>query len=77
MKSAHCPFIHFIQRNMLMIMIKFKEKHCLTTAGTFERVITKRSKDAITPAIERKKNLPLFFCDGKINLFVILAVPGI
>ena len=62
---------------MLMIMIKLKEKHCFTTAGTFERIITKRSKGKISPTIKGKKNSSFFPSDCQTYLFVRFAMPCI
>ena len=35
-KSSHSPFVHFVQRNMLMFMIKLKETHCFTAEAQAE-----------------------------------------
>ena len=56
-----------------MIIIEIKEKHGLTTTRTFERIIPKRSKYAVSPAIKGKKkiiNYNIAECDVNEKEFV-------
>lgn len=47
-----------------MVIVELHEFHGGTTAGAFERIITKRREDAVPPAVKGKEDLVLFFRDG-------------
>lgn len=76
-KFPHCSFIHFVQRKMLMIMVEIKKKHCLAATRACKRIIAKRGKGKISPAIKGKKNSSFFLCDCQTYLFVRFAMPCI
>ena len=71
---CHCPFVEFIQRNTVVLEIKFQKKHGGATFGTFRWVIAEGEKHAVTPSVEGQKNRMFFLWDGTPELFVRAAV---
>lgn len=57
---GHGPFEEFIQRNTVVIEIKFEKKHGGVTVGAFKRIISKGSQQTVTPTVERQKDAVLF-----------------
>lgn len=57
---CHCFFVEFIQRNTVVIEIKFEKKHGGVTERAFKRIISKGSQQTVTPAVERQKDAVFF-----------------
>ena len=70
-------FIEFIQRELLMLIVDFKDLHGRVTARTGDGIIAESREDSITPAIERTVDRVLFTGDGTVDHSVRLSVPCI
>lgn len=60
-----------------MVMIDFQQFHFALTAGTLERVITKRQGDAFAPSVQRQQKFVFAFMDGKVELILFDMFSGI
>lgn len=70
-------FIEFIQRELLMLIVDFKDLHGSVTAGAGDGIIAEGRDDSTTPAIERTVDRVLFAGDSPTDETVGISVPGI
>lgn len=58
-------------------MVKLQEYHSITTAGAFQRVVSKRKKERFAPSVKSQQNLVFFFRNRAVKPFVLIAVSSI
>ena len=60
-----------------MVIIDFQQFHFGFTAGTLERIITKRQGDAFAPSVQGQQKFMFAFMDGKVEFILFDMFSGI
>ena len=60
-----------------MIKIELDKEHGRATFGTFQRIITERGENTVSPFVKALVESVLFFGDGAVELFISVPSPGI